>query len=310
MKAAQFNKYGGPEVIEINNEAKKPELKEGQVLVEVYAAGLNPVESAIRSGYMKDMLPLEFPVNAGGDFSGVISESNGVGDFKTGDEVYGIGNHFKGATGSLAEYIAVNNINVALKPKSITFEQAAALPLVGVSTIQGLEEEMKLQKGQKVLIHGGAGGIGSLAIQLAKHIGAFVATTVATEDVELAKQLGADQVIDFMTEKFEDIIHDFDGVFVTNAKVLNDSLNVLKSGGILVSMVGAPDEGKAREKGITAIAQMTKSTREQLNRLTELVDQGVIKPEVAKVFPLEQTEDAFRMFEEEHPRGKIIVKIK
>jgi NADPH:quinone reductase-like Zn-dependent oxidoreductase len=169
---------------------------------------------------------------------------------------------------------------------------------------------MKLQKDQKILIHGGAGGIGALAIQLAKHLGAFVATTVATEDKDFAKELGADQVIDYKTEKFEDIIKDFDAVFVTNPQVLNSSVDILKEGGTLVSMVGAPDEAKTKEKRITVIAQMTKSTTQQLNRLSELVDGGIIKPEVAKVFPLEEAQAAFEMFETEHPRGKIVVKIK
>ena len=225
MKAAQFNKYGGPEVIEVSNEAEKPALKEGQVLVEVRAAGLNPIESAIRNGYLASKLPLEFPINAGGDFAGIISDSNNS-DFNIGDEVYGDANHLKGGSGALAEYVASNYENTALKPKSVSFEEAAALPLVGTSAIQGIEIEMKLQDGQKILIHGGAGGIGALAIQLAKHIGAYVATTVSKDDSDFAKGLGADQVIDFTSEKFEEIIRDFDAVFVTNANVLNSSIDV------------------------------------------------------------------------------------
>ncbi len=309
MKAAQFNKYGGPEVIEINNDAKKPELKEGYVLVEVFAAGLNPVESAIRQGYLAQMLPLEFPVNAGGDFSGVISDPNGS-DFKVGDEVYGDANHLKGGSGSLAEYVLSNFENTAIKPKSISFEEAASLPLVGASAIQAIEEEIKLQKDQKILIHGGAGGIGSMAIQLAKHVGAFVATTVKKEDFDFVKSLGADQVIDYSSEKFEEIVQDFDAVFVTAKDSLDSSIDVLKSGGILVSMVGDADAEKVKEKNITAISQMTKVSKDQLNRLAELVEEGVLKPQVAKVFPLDETEAAFNMFEKEHLQGKIVVKVK
>lgn len=309
MKAAIFNKYGDPSVIEIVQDAKEVELKENQVKVEVYAASLNPIESAIRNGYVAQMLPLEFPLIAGGDFSGVIKDSN-HSNFKEGDEVFGVANHFKGASGAIAEFIPANIMNMALKPKSIDFEKAAALPLVGASTVQALEEEIKLQKDQKILIHGGAGGIGALAVQLAKHIGAYVIATASTDDVEFVKGLGADQVIDFKSEKFEEMVKDLDAVFVTAKDALEPSVNVLKDGGMLVSMVGAVNEEKLKGKNITAIAQMTKSSEGQLKRVAELVDEGIIQPQVARVFRMEETAEAFRVFETEHPKGKIVIKIK
>ena len=170
MKAAQINKYGGIEEFEINNETSKPTVSKGKVLVEVYAASINPFDKTVRSGFVKNMMPLNFPVVLGGDFSGVIKElGEGVAEFKVGDEVYGSANIFSGGSGSFAEFAILKARNMAIRPKNISFEEAAALPLVGSSAVQALEEHMKLQRDQRILIHGGAGGIGHIAIQLAKN---------------------------------------------------------------------------------------------------------------------------------------------
>ena len=294
MKAVQIREYGGSEVVEVKDIAE-PALKEGQILVKVHAASINPFDTKIRSGIYKDSIPLNLPYTPGGDFSGVIlSLGEGVTEFEVGDEVFGSAQVASGGSGAFAQISAANVKNSALKPKSIDHIQAASLPLVGSSAVQALEEHIKLQKGQKILIHGGAGGIGSIAIQLAKHIGAVVATTISTDDKEFVKSLGADQVIDYKSEKFEDILKDFDAVFDTVGGESSDkSFKVLKKGGVLVSMVGKPNEDLAKEFEVTAIGQGTHTNREYLTRLSELVDKGVIKPQVDKVFPLDQTKEAF-----------------
>ena len=312
MKAAQINKYGSVEVIEINEYAPDPSLKPDQILAEVYAASLNPFDSFIRGGYLKEKVPLELPVTLGGDFAGIVTKvGQDVANFKVGDEVYGAALVVAGGSGSLAEFVAGNTANLAQKPKNIDFVEAASLPLVGASAIQALEEHINLKQGQKILIHGGSGGIGSIAIQLAKAIGAYVAATVSTKDVGFAKSLGADEVIDFKVEDFEKIVKNFDAVFVTGgADVADKSFKVLKKGGTIVSMIGAPSADLAEKYGINAIGQATDTSSERLGTLAKYVEEGKMKPQIDKVFPLEEAKEAFRYLEEGHPRGKVVLKIK
>lgn len=310
MKAAQYTKYGGPEVIEINKNTSRPSSSKDQVLVEVHAASINPIDYKVREGYFKSM-PIQFPVTIGGNFSGIVTElGEGVTEFKTGDEVYGQALVLNGGSGSLAELAASNVANTALKPKNTNHIEAASLPLVGVSAIQALEEHIKLKSNQKILIHGGAGGIGTMAIQLAKHLGAYVATTVSGDDKEYAEGLGADVAIDYKSEKFEDIVKDYDAVFDNvGGETTERSFKVLKKGGIIVSMVGEPNQELAKQHDVVAIGQMTNSDTNHLVRLTELVEKNIIKPQVDKVFPLEQAQEAFEYAETGHPRGKVVVKI-
>lgn len=309
MKAAQFSTYGGPDVLRVT-ETEKPAPKENQVLVEVHAASVNPFDYKLRRGNMKDTIPLTLPVTIGSDFSGVVTDGNGS-EFASGDEVYGQAIILSGASGAMAELTTVNLKSITKKPKNVDFVEAAALPLVGVSAIQALVDHIQLEKGQKILIHGGAGGIGSVAIQLAKHIGAYVATTVSGEDKEFVKSLGADEVIDYKTQKFEEMIKDYDAVFDTvGGENANKSLAVLKNGGRLVSMIGPIDENLAKEKNITALVQSSKTNSESLSRLRELVEENVIRPKVDKVFPLDQVSDAYSFAETGHPNGKVVVKIK
>lgn len=311
MKTAQINTYGGNEVLEINENASKPTLAQGQVLVEVHAASLNPVDRVIRAGYLKEMVPLSFPATLGGDFSGVVAEvGEAVSDFKVGDPVYGQAILLNGGSGSLAQFVAANAANTARKPQNVSYIEAAALPLVGVSALQALEEHIKLEKGQKILIHGGAGGIGTIAIQLAKSLGGYVATTVRTDDKNYVKELGADQVIDYQNEAFEEMLKEFDAVLDTvGGETTNKSFKVLKKGGILVSMLGQPNPELVEKYGVTAIGQSTNTNTQHLNRLAELIDSGKIKVELDKVFPLEQVQEAFKHLEQGHPRGKVVVKI-
>ncbi|HEX8932296.1 MAG TPA: NADP-dependent oxidoreductase [Patescibacteria group bacterium] len=310
MKAAQISKYGGSEVVEIKT-IDKPTIKEGQVLVEVYAAGVNPVDWKIREGYMDKMAPLNFPVTLGGDFSGVIIDAGKVSAFKVGDEVYGSTLVLGAGSGAFAEFAVAKAETIALKPKNTTYIEAAALPLVGVSAYQALVEHIKLSKGQKILIHGGAGGIGSIAIQLSKHLGAYVVATANGKDKDFVKALGADEVIDYKTQQFEKLVHDFDAVFdPAGGEMYTKSFGVLKKGGIIVSMVEQPNEQLMQQFGVTAISQFTKINTERLVKLTELVEKGIIKAHVDRVFPLDKAGEALSYLQTGHPKGKVAIEIK
>lgn len=312
MKSVQINSYGEPEVIQVNPDAPKPSLKEGQVLVEVLAASINAIDWKLSKGFLQKTTPLVFPFTLGGDFAGVIKETTiGAEGFMPGDEVYGSAIVLGGGSGAMAEYAAANSRNIALKPKPVGFNEASGLPLVGSSAVQAIEEHIKLQKGQKILIHGGAGGIGHIAIQLAKLIGAHTATTVKTDDFDFVKRLGADEVIDYKSQKFEEILKDYDAVYDTvGNETTIKSFNVLKRGGILVSMLGQPDQELANKYGVTAIGQETKTNTAHLKRLAELVEGGKIKVNVDKTYPLELASEAFAYQEKIHPRGKVVIKIK
>lgn len=311
MKAVQINSYGGVDVLQVNDDVPKPVVGEGQVLVEVYAASLNPFDWKLREGYAKEYIKLQFPATIGSDFSGVVvGLGEKVSDFKVGDEVYGQAAVYAGGTGAFAQSLAANVAKIAPKPKNIDFLEAASLPLVGQSALQAIETHIKLKNGQKILIHGGAGGIGHVAIQLAKSQGAYLATTVYGDDMEFARKLGADVIIDCDTTNFEEKLSDFDAVFDTvGGEVSDKSFQVIKKGGILVSMVGQPSKDLAKRYGVSAIGQNTEGNTERLTRLAELVDSGKIKVHIDKVFSLEQAKDAFKHLEEVHSRGKVVFKI-
>lgn len=311
MKAVQISSYGGADVLEVN-EVSKPPVGKGQILVENYATSINPIDWKIRAGYLKDAVPLAFPVTLGGDFAGVVSEvGKDAGDFKVGDEVFGQGGVLNGGSGSFAEVLAANVGKVAVKPKSVDFTEACALPLAGVSALQAMETHIKLVKGQKILIHGGAGGIGHFAVQLAKSQAAYVATTVSTKDMEFAKSLGADEVIDYQSEAFDEKLTDFDAVFDTvGGETTDKSFKVLKRGGIIVSMLGQPSEELAQKYGVSALGQNTDANPERLTHLSKLVEDGKIKVHIDKVFRLEQAKEAFGYLEEGRHQGKVALKIR
>lgn len=312
MKAVQISSYGGVEVLEVNIEVEKPVAGEGQVLVEVYAASLNPFDWNVREGYVKDFMPLQFPATMGSDFAGIVAEAGkGAAGFNIGNEVYGQAAVYSGGSGSFAEFATASVSKIAIKPKNVDFLQAASLPLVGISALQAIETHIDLKPKQKILIHGGAGGIGSLATQIAKALGAYVVSTVSTRDVDYAKSLGADEVIDFKTQKFEEILSGFDAVFGTvGGEVTDKSFKVLKKGGIIVSMTGAPSSELGKKYGVVAIGQNTDGNRERLDRLRELVESGKIKPQVDKIFPIDEVKEAFTHLEKGHPRGKVVLKIR
>jgi NADPH:quinone reductase-like Zn-dependent oxidoreductase len=265
------------------------------------------------------MAPLQFPATLGSDFSGIIekvgervSSSTSVSDLKLGDEVYGHAGAFAGGSGAFAEMALAKADTIAHKPRTLDHEQAAGLPLVGVSAWQALVETMGLTKGQKILIHGGAGGIGSIAIQLAKHLGAYVATTVSTNDKQFVKEeLGADEAIDYKTQTFEDVLaHDFDAVFDTvGGETYTRSFKVLKrdGGGIIVSMLEQPVQELMDQFGVKAVFVFSQGNRERLTKLAEWVDQNNIRVNVERTFPLDEARTALDYQRDIHPRGKIVL---
>jgi NADPH:quinone reductase-like Zn-dependent oxidoreductase len=311
MKAARIDRYGGPEVIEVVANADRPIVQRGQLLVQVWAASLNPVDTVLRSGQMQKMMPLQFPATLGGDFAGIVAEvGGGVTGFSVDDEVYGQANALLGGTGSLAELVAAQAGMTAPKPKSVDFVTAASLPLVGASAIQAVIDHLQVSKGQRILIHGAAGGVGSVAVQIAKHLGAYVIATALTRQIEFVEQLGADEVIDTSTKAFESVVRDVDGVLDTvGGDVATKSYAVIKRGGTLVSMSAPPDEARMRETGVKAVGQFTQPTTERLTKLAQLVDDGIVTPRVGRVFPLEESADAFRFREDKKAAGKVIVAV-
>lgn len=309
MKAAQINEYGDLEVVKLNENAEKPQPGPGQVLVEVYAAGVNPFDNSVRSGRARSMKELEFPATLGGDVAGVVAGlGEAVEGVKVGDEVYGQARALSG-NGSFAEYTPVNATSLSPKPTSVGFIEGAALPLAGTSAYQALVDTLHLQPGQKILIHGGAGGIGSIAVQLAKNLGAYVATTAAGKDLDFVTELDADQVINYETQDFSALLKDYDAVFDTvGGETLSKSFKVLRPGGKLVTMKG--DSEAIPPNNIEVVKQSSHVTTERLSKLAELVDAGLLKVKVDKVFSLEEASEALGYLQNGHPRGKVVIKVK
>ena len=313
MKAIQIKKYGSNDVVEVNETASAPSLSSGKILVDIKASGVNPVDWKIREGYMQQIMPLQFPSTLGMDFSGVVKQVEGDAhsDFKQGDEVYGQASIFSGGSGAFAELALASKDSIAHKPKTLNYLEAAALPLVGVSVWQALVEHIRLSKGKEVLVQGGAGGIGSIAIQLAKHLGAFVATTVSTDDKQFVQELGADQVIDYKTENFEDIVHDYDAVFDTvSGDTYRRSFKVLKKGsGMIVSTLEQPNSELMNQYGIKAVFLFSQVNKQRLTRLAEWIDQNNIRVNIDKTFSLDEVAKALDYQKEGHPRGKLVLTI-
>ncbi len=333
MKAFLLNHYGKKEKLQFTNVAE-PAVGQKDVLVQIYATGVNLLDSKIKGGEFKLFLPYKPPFTLGHDLAGVIMKIGaGVKQFKVGDEVYARPSDHR--IGTFAEYISINEDDVAIKPKNITMEEAASIPLVGLTAWQALVEKANLKKGQKIFIQAGSGGVGTFAIQLAKHLGASVATTTSAANVDLVKRLGADIVIDYKQEDFENILKDYDVVLNSqDSKTLEKSLRVLKAGGKLISISGPPDPDFAKEiKGswfLKLIFKMISSSVRkkakqlkvnfsflfmrangyQLTEITHLIDSGVIRPVLDKIFPFEQTNEALSYVETGRAKGKVVIKIK
>ena len=310
----------------------EPTVGDNDVLVEIHASGLNILDSKIRDGEFKLILPYRPPFILGHDVAGtVVRVGSKVRRFKPGDEIYS--RPRDGRVGTFAEYIAINEADVALKPRNVSMEEAASIPLVGLTAWQALLERAKLEKGQKVLIHAGSGGVGTFAIQLAKHLGATVATTTSTANVDLVKSLGADVAIDYKRKDFEKVLSGYDVVLNSlDADTLRKSLSVLKPGGKLISISGPPDPDFAREQGLNwvlkqvirllsfGIRRKAKGRRisysflfmrangEQLSQITSLIEAGIIRPVMDRVFPFEATNEALAYVEAGRSKGKVVVK--
>jgi alcohol dehydrogenase len=311
MNAVLLESYGTVDSVKYHTGIPIPTPSDTQVLVAVHAGAINPFDISIRSGRLKDIIPLTLPITVGGDFAGIVTHiGTNVTSLQKGDHVYGTAITLSGGSGGFADYTVANIEKIAKKPKSINFLESASLVLVGTSAIQALEEHMNLQKNQTILIHGGAGGIGSVAIQLAHHLDAHITTTVRTIDIDYVKKLGAHDVIDFTKTVFYKQPQQFDAVFDTvGGDTTVQSFAVVKKGGILVSMRGQPDTTLAHKFGITAIGQNTQISTNTLEKLTELIDSHHIHPQIDSIFPLKGIQDAYTKLETGHPRGKIVIRI-
>ena len=308
MKAIRIHDFGGPEVLELE-EAPTPHPGKDEVLVKVYATSVNPVDWKIREGLGMEKFPSNLPLIPGWDVSGVIEKvGENVHKFKQGDEIYGRSDPTR--DGAYAEYIVVKANQLAKKPKSIDHLNAAAVPLAGLTAWQGLFDRGKLQKDQKVLIHAAAGGVGTFAVQFAKWKGAYVIGTASEKNISFVKQLGADEVIDYKKENFEDKLRDIDLVFDTiGGDTQKRSLQVLKKGGRLITTVKLENQEAAKEKHIYIEGYMAQSNPDQLEQIAGLIDKGIIQPVVSMVVSLDEAAKAQRISEEGHVRGKIVIKV-
>ncbi|MCT9114140.1 NADP-dependent oxidoreductase [Streptomyces mirabilis] len=334
MRAFTVNRYG-----KTGNELQaadvpRPAMGEHDVLVEVHAAGVNVLDAKIRDGEFKLILPYRLPLILGNDMAGVVVRVGArVRKFKPGDEVYARPD--KGRIGTFAEFIAIHEHDLAAKPKHLTMTEAASVPLVGLTAWQALIEIAGLKRGQKVFIHAGSGGVGTFAIQLAKHLGATVATTTSAGNIDLVTSLGADVVIDYRQDDFETVLHDYDVVVNSlDDATLMKSLRVLKPGGKLISISGPPDPSFAREigkpwilrpvmrvlshrirkaakrRGISYSFLFMRASGDQLREITSLIDSGIIRPVMDRVFPFESTNEAMAYVEKGRTKGKVVIKVK
>lgn len=334
MRAFIVKRYGKKEKLHLV-ELPEPAVKENEVLVQIHSAGVNLLDSLIKNGDFKLFLPYKPPFVNGHDVAGVITKvGSNVRRFKVGDEVYSrVGDH---RIGTFAEYIAISENDLALKPQNLTMDEAASIPLVGLTVWQAFVETGNLKKGQKVFIQAGSGGVGTFAIQLAKHLGAFVATTTSTANMDWVKKLGADLVIDYKTEDFETKLKDYDLVIHSNRdpKILEKSFRILKPGGQLISLVGPPTpefaakiglpwylklvttllssgaKKKAKKANVAFQFLFMRAEGSQLAKITSLIEAGVIKPVIDKVFAFEQTNDAMAYVASGRAKGKVVIKVK
>lgn len=330
MKAFIVDRYGKKGDVRLGD-MPEPTLGANDVLVQIHAAGVNPLDSKIRDGEFKLILPYRLPLILGHDVAGVVVRvGSRVQRFKPGDEVYARPADYR--IGTFAEFISMNEADVAIKPKNLTMEEAASIPLIGLTAWQALVEKAKLKKGQKVLIHAGSGGVGTFAIQLAKHLGAVVATTTSTANIDLVKRLGADIVIDYKKDGFEKSLHGYDVVLNSlSGETLEKSLRVLKPGGKLLSISGPPDPDFAKEVGLSWFLKQVmrllsyrirkkarrhqinysflfmKASGEQLRQISSIIEAGGIRPVMDRVFPFESTKEAMAYVETGRAKGKVVV---
>ena len=310
MKAVQVHNYGGPEVLRFED-ALRPTPESGELLIKVHAASVNAIDWKARAGYLKDVFPLPLPYIPGWDVSGIVEAIGpGVTQFKKGDQVYVVPDGARSGKGTYAEYVVVKETEAAQKPKSIDHIHAAAIPLVALTAWQALFEQAGLSKGQKVLIHGAAGGVGSIAVQLARWKGSHVIGTASGRNQALLRGLGVDEPIDYEKTRFENVVHDVDVVLDTlGGDTQNRSWKVLKKGGILVSIVAPPSAEEAANHSVRAAFMSVHPSSAQLSEIAKLVDAGKLKPVVETVLPLSDARRAHELNETGHARGKTVLKV-
>jgi NADPH:quinone reductase-like Zn-dependent oxidoreductase len=308
MKAVRIHQYGGPEVLKYED-APRPEPANGEILVRVHGAGVNPVDWKIRAGLGKVFRDYPMPLILGWDFSGVVEQAGaGVTEWKKGDEVYARPDI--GRDGAYAEFIAVKASEVGRKPKTLDHAHSAAIPLAALTAWQALFDAAALEAGQRVLIHAAAGGVGTFAVQLAKWKGAYVIGTASAGNHEFLRGLGADELIDYQANRFEDVVRDVDVVLDSMAgETRQRSWQVLKKGGILVSILGPPSAEEAAAHGVRQAGVFVQPNQSQLGELAALVDAGKLKPIVEAVLPLSEAARAHEMNATLHTRGKIVLKV-
>ncbi len=305
MRAARFQTYGPPAALVVED-VPRPEPRPGEALVRVRAAGVNAFDWKLRAGYLKDFMPLELPHIPGLDVAGTVEQIGaGVSDFAPGDAVFGRG------TGTYAEYATASVATLARKPDAITFDQAATLAVGGVTAWAGLFDTARLEPGQRLLVHGGAGGVGSLAVQLGRWKGVHVIATTSTVNVEHVRSLGADEVIDYTKTNFEDAVGEVDVVLDTvGGEVTDRSWSVLKPGGILVVVASGPDPEKAAAHGVrTSGVRAPEVTRPVLEELAKLIESGSLAAQVGQVFSLSEAAQAHAASETGHGRGRIVLRV-
>jgi len=333
MKAFVLDRYGKERALQLA-EVPVPALRDDEVLVEVHAAGLNVLDAKIRSGEFRLILRYDMPLVLGHDVAGVVAKVGvRVQRFKVGDEVYARADDFR--IGTLAEFVPVREASLALKPTTLKMEEAASLPLVGLTAWQALVERAAVKPGQSVFIQAGSGGVGTFAIQLARQRGARVATTAGTASTDLVRRLGADIVVDYRTQDFEQVLRDQDIVLHSqDGKTLAKSLRVLKPGGKLISISGPPDPAFGRQIGASAVMTgllwllsagarrqararhvdysflFMRADGDQLREITRLVDAGAIRPVVDKVYPFASTNEALAHVESGRAKGKVVVSMR
>lgn len=303
MKAIRIHEFGGPEVLRYED-IPESQPGPGEVRIRVFAAGVNPIDWKIRRGYME--LPL--PMTVGSDVAGVVDAvGQGVDSFQPEDEVFG---KASAGQGGYAEYTIVNSTQIAQKPKSIGFIESAAIPTAGLAAWQSLFDIAGLERGQTVLIHGAAGGVGSFAVQFAKWKGAYVIGTASSKNTEFLKGIGCDEVIDYRNQQFEEIVSNLDVVLDTiGGDTLERSWSVLKPGGFLVTTVASIPEDTPQKHGVRAERLMTQADGKELAQIAAIIDERKIKPIVTTVLPLADAQKAHEMSESGHTRGKIVLRI-
>lgn len=305
MKAVRVHAYGGLDVLRYED-APKPAPNEGEILVRIHAAGVNPVDWKVRDGYMKDVWPAQFPLTLGYDVAGTVEEVGaGVSEFAIGDAVYTLIRN-----GGYAEYAAFPAKDTARKPQTLDFVQTASLPLAALTAWQALFDHAHLEAGQSVLVHAASGGVGHFAVQLAKNKGAQVVATASARNHDFVRSLGADEVIDYNTTQFEDVVHDMDVVLDTmGGETQKRSWNVLKPGGILVSIVSPDTEKQAQAHNKRGVNFHAQPSAVQLGEIAALIDAGKMKPHVERTFPLAEARAAQETSQTGHVRGKIVLQV-